>query len=198
MNKKVITIILNIVLIVLEIIGLVMTFRNLGWRESIKYYTELSNILGLLSSILLVCFLLSGKVPRSVKLFRFISVLSLSVTFLVVLFVLGPMYGFDYKFLLFSGSMLFSHLLCPILMFISFIFLEEGKFEKGDCLIANALTIIYAIVMITLNILNKVDGPYPFLRVRHQNIFASIIWIILIVGGSYWLSRGIRKLKERY
>ena len=197
MNKKVITIGLNIILIILESIGLYQSFKTLGWVESIKFYTELSNILGLLSSILLVCFLLKGNVPKSVKIFRFLSVLSLSVTFLVVLFILGPMYGFNYKFLFFSGSMLFTHLLCPILIFISFVFLEDGKFDKKDCLIANALTIGYAIVMMILNLLNIVDGPYPFLRVRHQNIFMSIIWVVLIVGGSYLLSLGISKLKER-
>ena len=135
MNKKVITIGLNIILIIFEIIGLVITLRSIGLKEAVKFYTELSNILAMITSFILIIFLLKGNIPKSVRLLRFISVVSLSVTFLVVLFILGPMYGFNYKFLLFSGGMLYTHLLCPILTFISFVFLEDGKFEKKDCLI---------------------------------------------------------------
>ncbi len=198
MNKKNITIGLNILLIVLEVIGLSITLKNMGLLETIMYYTELSNLLGLISALVFVFFLIKGEIPRWARVLKFISVLSLTVTFLVVIFVLGPMYSFNYKLLLFSGSMLYTHLLCPILSFILFIFLEGGKFSKNECLIANALTIGYAIVMIPLNLFKVVDGPYPFLKVRDQSIFMSIIWIVVIMGGSYLLSLGIRRLKERY
>lgn len=198
MNKKNIIIGLNILLIVLEVIGLSITLKNMGFLETIMFYTELSNFLGLIASLVFVLFLFKGEIPKWVRLLKFISVLSLTVTFLVVIFVLGPMYDFNYKSLLFSGSMLYTHLLCPILAFILFVFLEGGKFSKKECLIANALTIGYSFVMIPLNLFKVVDGPYPFLRVRDQSIFMSIVWIILIMGGSYLLSLGIRRLKERY
>ena len=49
-------------------------------------------------------------------------------------------------------------------------------------------TVIYAIITITLNALYIMYGPYPFLKVHEQSFAMSVVWFILIVGGSWVLS----------
>ena len=42
-----------------------------------------------------------------------------------------------------------------------------------------------------------VDGPYPFLRIRKQSLFTSILWGVIIIGGSYLIAYVIYKLNKK-
>jgi len=59
-------------------------------------------------------------------------------------------------------------------------------------------TIIYAIISIILNILKVMDGPYLFLHVYNQPIYASVLWIIGILGGAYLIALGIKEIKKEF
>ena len=122
----------------------------------------------------------------------------MTVTFIVVVFILTPYYGKDIIiWIFFLESNLFYHTLCPIITFISFMFFESHKI-KGikDNFRAIYFTIAYAIVFITLNILKVYEGPYPFLMVYKQPVYMSIIWFILIVGGAFRIGKGIMWIKN--
>ena len=107
------------------------------------------------------------------------------------------MYNFNYAWLLFHNNLIFHHLLCPIVAFISFIYFDEvGKIEKKDTRLSIIWTLGYAALMIVLNIVGVVDGPYPFLRVMSQPVLVSAFWFVAIVGMAYLLSIGIRKIKR--
>ncbi len=56
LTHKNINIILNLSIIILEIIGFVLVFKELG-ITSLEYYTEDSNLLLLLSSIMLLIYI---------------------------------------------------------------------------------------------------------------------------------------------
>lgn len=198
MNKN-ISILLNTLIVILEIMGLIVTM-NLNHRLSIEYYTEDSNILTLFSSLLYLVFLsLKNEIPRWLELFKYMTTICLTVTFIVVLFILAPMYNFNYGYLLFNGSLLYQHLLCPILCIITFIFFDKlNKYSIRDSIIGNAFTIFYAVILISLNILQIIEGPYPFLMVRNQTIIMSIIWFIIVVGLSYIVGLLLRKLFLKY
>ena len=176
MSKKKITLIFNILIVLLEIIALSKTITNL----QLEYYTMDSNILALISSILFIIFY--KKNISVVNDIRFVATSCLTVTFLVVIFVLCPMYNFNYKLLMFTDNFLIFHTICPLLSIISYIVFEDRSTKNYLCLI---FTMIYGIVLITLNLLNVVKGPYPFLMIRNQSIWASLFWSITLILGSY-------------
>lgn len=179
MKKEKKALILNILIIIFEIIGLVYTVYQ-SHSLMIEYYTIDSNIITLISSLLFVIFYKKKK--GFVKDIRFLATILLTVTFLVVVFILCPMQNFNYKLLMFTDTYYIFHTLCPILTVVSYIFFEEGSNKK---IIGLAFTIIYAIVLITLNILDIISGPYPFLKVKEQSIPMTIMWGGLILLGSY-------------
>jgi len=197
MNKK-LSIITNILIVILEIIGLIVTYKTNN-RIAIEYYTEDSNILMLISSTLfLVYIFLNKKVPRFIELFKYMTTICVTITFLVVLFILSPMYGFNYIHMFFYNELLFHHLLCPILSFITLVYFDDiGIINKKDTLIGLSLTLIYAVILVILNIFNVVIGPYPFLMIYNQSMYVSIIWFILIFSLVYLISYMIRRLYNK-
>ena len=215
---------LNVILIIFGIMGFIRTLIGMG-NPAIEYYTQLSNYFALISATIYTFYLLKIRkerekskvkeneegnenkektrtnttIPKWVSILKYSSTLSLLVTFLVVLFILLPIYGLKiFVWLFFLGSNLFYHTLCPILTFISFMFFEKHNI-KGlrDNFRAIYFTIIYAAIFITLNILKVIEGPYPFLMVYRQPVYMSIIWFILIVGGAFGLSMLIMKIKNK-
>ena len=205
MNKRKLKIylVLNILIAILEIIGLSMAIANRK-GSTFQYYTQLSNLFLLIASIFNIIFtarVLAGKIkkiPRFVNVISYSSICTTTVTLLVVLFVLSWMVG-DLWWILTSGAMLYTHTLCPILAIIMFVWLAPERLDRRDAWIALAPTVAYAIVGIAMNIMHAWEGPYPFLQVYNQPIWASILWSIGILGGAYAIARIllIPNLKKR-
>lgn len=191
MNTRKIQIIINILIIILEIMGFIVIFNNLGFK-SLEYYTEDSNFLLLLSSTILLIYLMTDKeVPQWLESFRFIAIVSTTLTLIIVVTVLSWTTNIGLYNLLFGGSMLYHHTLCPILAIISFICIE--KYDNLNALIGIIFTIIYGAVMIPLNILGIVKGPYPFLMVNTQPVMQTILWIVIIYTINYGIALILKK-----
>lgn len=191
MSKKKLALIVNIIILVLELIAF---GKSLFTEHSIavEYYTNDSNIIALISSLLFIIFY--SKEKEFVKDIRFVSTSCLAVTFLVVIFVLCPMYNFNYKLLMFTDNFLIFHTIVPILSIFSYITLEDRSSKNYLCLV---FTIIYSIVLVTLNILNLVKGPYPFLMVTTQNPLMTLLWGVIIIGGSYVIGICLNTLNKK-
>ena len=184
----------SIIIIILEIIALIVCYNSFG--INLAYYTIDSNIFLLISTILYL--LTINNVPKIVQLLKYSSTLSVFITFLVVVFVLYPMYNFNFQFMFLDGPNLYMHVLCPVLAIISFIFFDSNEIENSlkNNLRSLYFTIIYAIILISLNILNVVSGPYPFLKVNQQSPLMSVFWIVLILGSALILSKVLLFLKD--
>lgn len=191
MSKKRIALIINIIILTLTLLSFAKTFF-LEHSIAVEYYTNDSNILALISSLLFIIFYKKEK--DFVKDIRFLATSCLTVTFLVVIFVLCPMYSFNYKLLMFTDIYLVFHTIVPILSIFSYIVLENGSSKKYLCLI---FTMIYAIILIILNILNLIKGPYPFLMVTTQNPLVTILWGIIIIGGSHIIEILVNRLNKK-
>ena len=191
MSKKKLALIVNIIILVLELIAF---GKSLFTEHSIavEYYTNDSNIIALISSLLFIIFYSKDK--EFVKDIRFVSTSCLAVTFLVVIFVLCPMYNFNYKLLMFTDNFLIFHTIVPILSIFSYIALEDRSSKNYLCLV---FTIIYSIILVTLNILNLVKGPYPFLMVTTQNPLMTLLWGVIIIGGSYVIGICLNTLNKK-
>ena len=191
MSKRKIALIVNIVILVLELIAF---GRNIFVDHAIavEYYTNDSNIIALISSLLFIVFY--KKEQEFVKDIRFVATSCLAVTFIVVIFILTPMYDFNYKLLMFTDNFLIFHTLVPILSIVSYITFENRSEKDYLCLI---FTIIYSIILVLLNVLNVVDGPYPFLKVNAQDILVTLLWGIIIIGGSYGIGLTLNFLNKK-
>jgi len=102
------------------------------------------------------------------------------------------------KAYLLEGVMFYHHLLCPVLSFILFVFLEEGIYTSEDAVFASTPVLIYGITIVIANLMYWTKGPYPFLMVYEQPWYMSLLWGILLLGGSYLLARGLIFLHNRF
>ncbi len=172
-NTCAMALIINVLIIILECIGLGISIKGRGWKI-IAYYTQLSNIVTLISSLILV---IIGTSSFSAGL-RYLSSCMLTMTFLVTVFVLIPM-GSSFKKLMLQSSGLYHHTLCPLISVSCYVFFEQ---HAHTWLIPTVLTFIYGITMLILNGMGRFDGPYPFFRVRQQSRRATALWIVVLVA----------------
>ena len=174
--------ILCIIVLLLEARGLSLSIADRKWKILV-FYTQLSNLATTVSALLLV---ILGK-PMWVTALRYLSTCMLVMTFLVTTCVLIPMGG-DPKKLLWSGNGLYHHILCPILSTISYIFAEQ---HCGMIWLPVIVTLIYGMVMLYLNEIRKVDGPYPFFRVHNQSVAATVLWMVVLMAVMTGISAGV-------
>lgn len=192
-NKE---LIINIIYIICESIGILITCNTLH-KFQFEYYTLDSNLFAFIIGVIYVLYInRNKKIPRWLQLTRMISVMGLTLTFLVVLFILLPAYNFNFKFM-FLGANFFLHLLCPLLLLYIYIFIDKKKkLSNKELLICLIPTIIYAAILIILNILRIVDGPYFFLKVYNQSPIVSLLWFIFIIIFVYLIGFTINKIKK--
>ena len=175
-THKNINITINLLMVILEIIGFVLVFKELG-IASLEYYTEDSNLLLMISSIILLIYISKNKeLPSWFKSFRYIAIVSTTLTLIIVLTVL-------------------THTLCPVLAILSFVFVE--RYDNLHAIHGLYFTTIYGIIMIILNALKIVEGPYPFLLVHNQPIIHSIIWTALIFAITYAIALILKKVNGK-
>ena len=199
-TRKIMAIILNISIVIMEIIGLCL-MENLNY-EYFLYYTQDSNIIALIISLLFVISLIiktkNEKFRNIMIKLRYFSTCYLILTFLVVLFILNAQME-DKGFLLFHREMLFLHFLCPIVSFISLIWFDvktinNFSLSMKDSLISMTFTLLYGITLIILNITKVYTGPYPFFEVYKNPPIMSVVWFIVIIFGAFLISLAIKEL----
>jgi len=177
----------NILVILLEAIGFSISISDRRWTI-LAYYTQISNIITLLSSI---CLLALGPGDFTCG-FRYLSTCMLTMTFLITLCVLVPMGG-GFRKLMLSGNGLYHHTLCPVISVASYIFWEDHNSVIAAPVL---ITFVYGITMICLNYLRKFDGPYPFFRVHNQSREATLMWIAVLVTIITLISRAIELIAK--
>lgn len=189
----------NALIVVFELIALVLSLIDQG-LASFQFYTQDSNYLAMAASL---CFCVcgarqlrgKGEMPGWVRSFRYVTVSCLMVTFFVVILVLMPMMGENAAYMLYGGSMLYQHTLCPVIAAVSFFVFEPvERLPKREILKALIPTLVYALVSIILNLCRVMEGPYPFLMVYAQPWYASVIWCVVILGIAGLLASGVLAL----
>jgi len=173
-----------------------------------KPFTNLSNILLSITAFVVLVFninnLISNKneMPRWVTIFYYIGVISTNLTFLTVVFFLGPVWGMKYGvkgyFYMFQGMMFFFHFLNPVLGIVSFILLH--KLDKPLSLKYNLIgmssTILYSIVYMGQVLSFKWMDFYGF--TFGMKYFMVPISLIVMYGATYLIGLALRKLNNKY
>ena len=195
MKKKII--VFNILFLICELVGLGIIMLG-GNKSLFEYYTVDSNLFALIMTVVYLYFVCTDKkISKAIYLLRLMSLVSLMITFLVVLFILSFMVPLQFLFWGYYGTNLILHVICPLLLlYIYFKFDEKVKVNKYELIDNMIPTLIYAIILIILNIKGIVDGPYAFLRFNFQPLYQSVLWFILIVGITYPIELVLNKLKK--
>lgn len=177
-----------------------MSAREIGLGIFL-FFTDYSNMLSLFAAAFMCIYLWDQikngtPIPMWLRLLKYMAVCSLTITMLVVVFVLSPMIGKGgLRWSMLYGDMLYHHFLCPVLAIILFLFFEhEPTLEKKHIYYGLILVGIYAAVFIVLNLLRIVEGPYPFLKYYQQPIYMSLFYTVVIPGGAYLIALGLQKL----
>ena len=195
--RRLLSIALNLFIVCAEPIALPMSW-DWGREQMFLFYTENFNIFAaavcaMTAAGQLVCIFTGRELPRWLHTLKYIATRCLTMTFLTVVFVLGPMYedGNGWYIMLCTSSMLYHHLLNPLAAMLSFVLLERvPRLLRSTVKWALLPTVLYGGVMLWLNAQRIVDGPYPFLKVWEQGIPATVLWsvAILLMNGFYaWL-----------
>lgn len=167
--------VLNLLIVIFEIIAFKKSLSGSSIKKNFVYYTQISNLIALISSVLLVIFGTGGFV----SVLRFLGTGMLGMTFFVTACILVPM-SRNPKGLLFSGSGLFHHLLVPVISTVSFLAFEKKPGLQWVWLIA-VLTLVYGLIMLYLNYQKRVEGPYPFFMIRKMGAKLTTVWMICLM-----------------
>jgi hypothetical protein len=170
----------NLLIIFSEFLGLVLRTYILG-SIGLEYYTVLSNIASFLASMFVAYYLIRGsKVPHWVAVWRLVATTMLAITFLVVIFILPFNMGVPLWKLLFPGQMFFLHFACPVLAMCTMLFVEQYRFQSKDGNVISLPTLAYAVIIMILNAMNIVNGPYPFIRQLMSGKFTYLLAAIFL------------------
>lgn len=208
MRRITVILILNILTAVTGCIGLAHAIATDG-AGCFVFYTNISNALAVLSSVLLGAWLAfhvkeaaDGKRPPEwILCLKFASLIMMTVTFIIVTAVLAP-FGPGYYAMFIWGSRIWRHLICPGFAIAAGLFAENAwLLSKRRIFFWGLLpTLLYGIVTFILNGTGVLTGPYPFLMVRNQSVPESAAWFAGILGGTaffVWVIHLIRKACAR-
>ncbi|MBR3161334.1 MAG: hypothetical protein IKF19_01225 [Bacilli bacterium] len=216
MNKRNIKISLVLNTLILIMVVLATIFMVTGFKfmsntyileakglETLKFYTVDSNILvGLASLMLITCeyFFIKKKIkkiPKYAYILKYIATVAVSLTFLVTLLYLSPLYGSKFLFL-YQNSNLFFHLLVPLFSFISYIIYEKIEIEFKYTYYGVSTMILYGIYYVINILIHMKNGRvlpkydwYGFVYGGIPSIF--IVFLVMIII-TYIISLVIYKL----
>jgi len=53
------------------------------------------------------------------------------------------------------------------------------------------ITLVYGLVMLYLNWVKKVDGPYPFFRIHNQSTATTVLWMTVLFAAVSGISAAV-------
>jgi hypothetical protein len=221
MNKDTIKIsyILNIIIVIFVIVASIVMFGRIDFMNMpnpvneehivgmFKYFTTDSNILvGLASLVLLIeeRNVLKDKrksINSSFYVFKFVTTVSVTITFLTVFLYLGPGSQGGIVSML-TNSNLFFHLIIPVLSIISFVCFERtNKINKKYVKYGLIPVVIYALFYL-VNVLThienfKVSTKYDWYWFLQNGIWVVVLIVPLMFLLTYFVSVTLYKLNYK-
>lgn len=172
--------------------------------RTFKYFTNDSNILMALTSIgIIVCDILILLKKREdiddiALSLKQIGTVAATVTFLTVMFFLGPTQGYG---IMLAGKNLYLHLICPVLAILSYIFTEFSNGKKRNVFIYSIYgiipTLLYGFVYLIMVVVVE-EGWEDFYGFNQGGLW--YISVLTMLAATYLISLGLtffHKLAER-
>lgn len=179
MSKKSQTaeIIINLVIVILTVIGIVLMVTGKSEEgalqssglENFKFYTVLTNVFCGLIALIYLVLLIAKKNTDKMAAFKLAAVCGVAITFAVVAFMFGPLYGYPQFY---KRGNLFFHLLEPIAAIVEFILIRRKKIPFKYTVIAAVPTLLYGIGYMSNILINGIGGPWP----DTNDFYAFLSW----------------------
>jgi hypothetical protein len=106
--------------------------RNTPAKITLRYFTVLSNLFCAAASLAVAAARLCGAVPNGILMMKFVGTAAVTITFLTVMFFLGPVV-YNYKVLL-TGPDLWLHLVCPVIAILTLLLWDGPDMGFGGAL----------------------------------------------------------------
>lgn len=186
---RTLSILLNLEIVLSTLIGSYMRLRPRNGRTTaerasafFRFFTTLSNELAAFAALLILAASLAapGAVPRGIFLLKYASTAAVTVTFLTVLFFLGPLFGYRN---LMKGSEFFFHLVNPLCAVLSFCFCERFyPLTVPEMLLGLLPTVLYgAVYFRQVVLLGEEKGGWPdfygFNRGGHWKLSMALMFL---------------------
>ena len=169
--------ILNIVIVIFTVIGIILMLTGKPEEgalqstgiENFKFYTVLTNVFcGIIASVYLVLIFLK-KDKDKMAVFKLAAVCGVAITFAVVAFMFGPLYGYPQFY---KRGNLFFHLLLPVTAMAEFIVVERKRIPFKFTVFAAVPTLVYGIGYMLNILINGIGGPWP----DTNDFYAFLSW----------------------
>lgn len=196
-KRFIISFIANILVFLLFVAGTIVMFTiGSGALASkglsvFKYFTFQSNIfMGVIAFVYayyqwLILRKKVDKIPHVLLVFNHIAVTAVGLTFMVVILVLGPGYGYDKMY---NNANLFFHALVPALAMINYLFFEkEAKIRFIETLYAMISSTIYGIVYFIVVVSQNAYGnlAIDFYNFGKDGPFIGALYFLVVIAISY-------------
>ena len=170
-------IIFNLIIVSLTVAGIILMLTGKAEEgalqssglENFKFYTVLTNVFcGLIATVYLL-FILLKKDTDKIRVFKLAAVCGVAITFAVVAFMFGPLYGYPQFY---KRGNLFFHLLEPLTAMVEFVLVRRKKIPFKYTVIAAVPTLLYGIGYLLNILINGVGGPWP----DTNDFYAFLSW----------------------
>ena len=169
--------ILNIVIVILTVIGVVLMLTGnpeegvlqASGIENLKFYTVLTNVFCGLIALVYTLFILLGKDTGKIRVLKLAAVCGVAITFAVVAFMFGPLYGFPQFY---QRGNLFFHLLLPLTAMVEFIVVKRPAMPFRYTIFASVPTFLYGVGYMTNILINGIGGEWP----NTNDFYAFLSW----------------------
>ena len=168
---------LNLIIVSFTIVGIIFMLTTPSepgslqaeGLENLKFYTVLSNVFCGIVSLIYVITILTGRDTSKLSSFKLAAVCGVAITFAVVAFFFGPLYGYPQFY---KRGNLFFHLLEPVLAMAEFIIIRRKPIPFIYTLIAAVPTLLYGIGYMLNILINGIGGPWPYTN----DFYAFLSW----------------------
>ena len=176
-NRSKTELMLNALIVILTVIG--VAFMLTGKPEegalqasgigNLKFYTVLTNIFCGVIALIYLAFIMLGKDTGKIRALKLAAVCGVAVTFAVVAFMFGPLYGFPQFY---KRGNLFFHLLLPLAAMVEFIVVRRPKMPFRHAIFAAVPTLLYGFGYMTNILINGKGGEWP----DTNDFYAFLSW----------------------
>ena len=197
-NKKVITILLKIVVILSALVGTIISAMAsadafMGGHRVFMYFTIQSNLLIALVSLIGLCYILLKKeVNKILYVIKFVSTISITLTGFVFCFVLAP----TMENSAWNLANILTHVIVPVAAIVDFFIVGDStKYQKNDVWLVIIPPLLYAIYAgigyaLKWEFLPNTYYPYFFLNwgskagafgFSNELPFVGVFWWIILL-----------------
>lgn len=181
-----VSVVLNAFIVLFSIIGLILKFdeSKVDYCFTFSFYTYiLTIIINFIYLFQKVRYIKKEEeVSKNIEYNKYIVTTMQTLIMIYWVVFVAPLAGNDFLAeFLFKGGSLFLHVLCPIISIITLLCYDDLVIKKKDSLTALIPTVCYGALIIILNLIHALIGPYGFFEVYYSPFDVIILTPVVLL-----------------